>query len=85
MGLIGVLGSPTAQVTLPLVVMRQVALQGVTCGTWEDLRDMLAAMTAAQMRPVISDVLPFARAHDAFIAMRDGAHFGKIVIDVAGS
>ena len=83
-GLIGVLGSPTAQVTLPLVVMRQVALQGVTCGSWEDFRDMLAAMTAAQMRPVISDVFPFARAHDALIAMHDGRHFGKIVIDVAG-
>jgi NADPH:quinone reductase-like Zn-dependent oxidoreductase len=83
--LIGVLGSATAQVTLPLVVMRQVALQGVTCGTWEDLRDMLAAMTAVQMRPVISDVFPFARAHDAFVAMRDGTHFGKIVIEVAGT
>jgi NADPH:quinone reductase-like Zn-dependent oxidoreductase len=83
--LIGVLGSPTAQVTLPLVVMRQVALQGVTCGTWEDLRDMLAAMTEAQMRPIISDVFPFSRTHDALVAMRDGAHFGKIVIEVAGA
>jgi NADPH:quinone reductase-like Zn-dependent oxidoreductase len=80
---IGVLSGATAQITLPLVVMRQVALQGVTCGTWEDFRAMLAAMTAAQIRPVISDVFPFARAHDAFVAMRDGAHFGKIVIDVA--
>jgi D-arabinose 1-dehydrogenase-like Zn-dependent alcohol dehydrogenase len=62
--------------------MRQVALQGVTCGSWEDLRDMLAAMTDAQMRPVISDVFPFAHAHDAFAAMRNGTHFGKIVIDV---
>lgn len=84
-GLIGVLGGATAQITLPLVVMRQVALQGVTCGSWEDLRDMLAAMTDAQMRPVISDVFPFAHAHDAFAAMRNGTHFGKIVIDVAGA
>jgi NADPH:quinone reductase-like Zn-dependent oxidoreductase len=81
--LIGVLSGGTARITLPLVVMRQVALQGVTCGTWEDFRDMLAAMTQAELRPVISDAIPFARAHDAFIAMREGRHFGKIVIDVA--
>jgi NADPH:quinone reductase-like Zn-dependent oxidoreductase len=42
-------------------------------------------MTDAQMRPVISDVFPFAHAHDAFAAMRNGTHFGKIVIDVAGA
>jgi NADPH:quinone reductase-like Zn-dependent oxidoreductase len=82
--LIGVLGGATAQITLPLVVMRQVALQGVTCGSWQDFREMLVAMTAARLRPVISDVVPFARAHDAFVAMREGKHFGKIVIDVAG-
>jgi hypothetical protein len=29
-------------------------------------------------------VFPFAHAHDAFVAMRDGTHFGKIVIEVAG-
>jgi NADPH:quinone reductase-like Zn-dependent oxidoreductase len=81
--LIGVLSGTTAQITLPLIVMRQVALQGVTCGSWEDFRDMLAAMTAAKLRPIISQVFPFSRPHDAFVAMRDGAHFGKIVIDVA--
>ena len=79
---IGVLSGNKAEITLPLVVMRQVALQGVTCGSAEDLRDMLAAITAAKLRPVISDVFPFARVHDALIAMRDGSHFGKIVIDV---
>jgi NADPH:quinone reductase-like Zn-dependent oxidoreductase len=79
---IGVLSGNKSEITLPLVVMRQVALQGVTCGSAEDLRDMLAAVTAAKLRPVISDVFPFSRVHDALIAMRDGAHFGKIVIDV---
>jgi NADPH:quinone reductase-like Zn-dependent oxidoreductase len=82
--LIGVLSGTKAEVTLPLVVMRQVALQGVTCGSAEDVRDMLAAITAAKLRPVISDVFRFSRVHDAFKAMRDGSHFGKLVVDVAG-
>jgi NADPH:quinone reductase-like Zn-dependent oxidoreductase len=79
--LIGVLSGNKAEITLPLVVMRQIALQGVTCGALEDFRDMLAAVAATKLRPVISHVVPFSRAHEAFAAMRDGAHFGKIVVD----
>ena len=79
---IGVLSGNKSEITLPLVVMRQVALQGVTCGSAEDLREMLTAVTAARLRPVISDLFPFSRVHDALIAMREGSHFGKIVVDV---
>jgi len=59
---IGVLARTTAEIPLPLVVMRQVALQGVTCGSLQDFRDALAAIAAAELRPVISDVFPFSRA-----------------------
>src|SRR5262245_30618897 len=44
--LIGVLSGPRVEMTLSLVVMRQVALQGVTCGSREDFADMLAAIAA---------------------------------------
>jgi NADPH:quinone reductase-like Zn-dependent oxidoreductase len=79
--MIGVLAGTKAEVTLPLVVMRQVALQGVTCGSAEDLRDMLKAIAASGLQPVISDVFPFSRVHDALVAMREGKHFGKIVVE----
>jgi NADPH:quinone reductase-like Zn-dependent oxidoreductase len=79
---IGQLAGNTAQMTLPLVVMRQIALQGVTCGSLEDFRNMLAAMTAAKLKPVISNVVPFSRARDAFSILGSGSHFGKIVVDV---
>lgn len=81
---IGQLAGNVAQFTLPLVVMRQIVLQGVTCGSLEDFRDMLAAMAVAKLKPVISHVVPFARVHEAFALMRDGSHVGKIVVDVAG-
>jgi len=81
--LIGVLAGPKAELTLPLVVMRQVALQGVTCGSYEDFADMLGTIAAEKLRPVISHVVPFARAPEAFAAMRDGSHFGKIVVEIA--
>ena len=79
---IGVLSGRKAEITLPLVVMRQVALQGVTCGSREDFVDMLSAIAAAKLHPVISHVFPFARVHDAFAAMHDGSHFGKIVVEM---
>jgi NADPH:quinone reductase-like Zn-dependent oxidoreductase len=79
---IGVLAGRLAPITLPLVVMRQIALQGVTCGSLADFNDMLAAIEAAQLRPVISDVFPFARAPEAFAALAKGRHFGKIVIEM---
>jgi NADPH:quinone reductase-like Zn-dependent oxidoreductase len=82
---IGVLAGNKAEITLPLVVMRQVALQGVTCGSAEDFREMLTAMEATALRPVISDVFPFSSVHDAFAAMRAGRHFGKIVVEVTKS
>lgn len=79
---IGVLAGRDASITLPLVVMRQIAVQGVTCGSLADFHDMLAAIEVARLRPVISDVFPFARVPDAFAALRKGAHFGKIVIEL---
>jgi D-arabinose 1-dehydrogenase-like Zn-dependent alcohol dehydrogenase len=78
--LIGLLSGNTAAITLPMVVMRQIALQGVTCGSREDFQDMLAAIDAAKLKPVISDVFPFDRVHDALAAMQSGSHFGKIVV-----
>src|SRR5262249_19014893 len=80
---IGVLSGAKAEITLPLVVMRQVALQGVTCGSCEDFRDMLAAIAAAEIHPVISHGVPVASAHEAFTAMRDGAHVGKVVVEMS--
>ena len=58
------------------------AVQGMTCGSAEDFRDMLKAIAASGLKPVISDVFPFSRVHDAFAAMRDGAHVGKIVVEI---
>jgi len=54
----------------------------VTCGSREDFVDMLEAIAAAELHPVISHTFPFARVHEAFTAMRDGSHFGKIVVEM---
>ena len=81
LALIGVLSGARATFNLPLAVMRQVRLQGVTCGHRENFEDMLRAIMAHGIDPVISHRFPFAQAREAFACMADYAHVGKIVIE----
>ena len=80
--LVGVLGGAAATIPLPLAVMRQVRLQGVTCGDREAFEAMLRAIRLHGLEPVISHAFGLDEAPLAFRAMEDGSHFGKIVIRV---
>lgn len=81
--LIGVLSGANHEFRLPLVVTREIRLQGITCGSYEQFEAMLRAIAANGMRPALDetrftlDTLPAAIAH-----MREGRHFGKIVVDI---
>jgi NADPH:quinone reductase-like Zn-dependent oxidoreductase len=80
---IGVLaGPPPKDLRIPLMVMQQQRLQGVTVGSVEDLQAMTDAMALHQTRPVIDRVFPFAQAKEAFHHMESGAHFGKVAIAI---
>lgn len=80
--MIGVLSGAIAPVNLPLVVMRRVRLQGITCGSRQDMERMLAAIRHHGIKPKISHVFQFDRFRDAFETMGSGGHVGKIVIEV---
>ena len=80
---IGVLaGPPPANLNLPLMVMQQMRLQGVTVGSVEDLQALADATTQTRIKPVIDRVLPFDQVKDAFAHMASGAHFGKVAIAI---
>lgn len=80
--MIGVLSGAVAPLNLPLAVMRQVRLQGVTVGSRAAMQEMLRAIEAHRLHPRIHDTLPFGAFRDAYEVMRDGGHVGKIVIAV---
>jgi NADPH:quinone reductase-like Zn-dependent oxidoreductase len=82
--LIGVLSGAKASINLPLAVMRQVRLQGVTCGHRENFEAMLRAIDAHGVDPAISHRFGFAEAPDAFRCMAANDHVGKIVVEMAG-
>jgi len=79
--LIGVLaGPPQSDSRLPLIVMQQQRIQGVTVGSVEALQAMADAIAASKMLPFIDQVFPFKDAKKAFAYMAEGKHFGKVVI-----
>ncbi|MGY3494357.1 zinc-dependent alcohol dehydrogenase family protein [Bradyrhizobium sp. USDA 4502] len=81
---IGVLaGQPTSDLRIPLMVMQQQRLQGVTVGSVEDLRTMADAITLNQVKPVIDKTFAFADAKQAFAHLASGTHFGKVAIAIA--
>ena len=81
--LIGVLSGANHEFRLPLVVTRKIRLEGVTCGSYAQFDAMLRAIEASGLRPALDDTrfglddFPAALAH-----MREGRHFGKIVIEI---
>lgn len=78
--LIGVLSGAEATFALPLVVMRNLRLQGVTVGSRDGFEAMCRAMAAHRVRPVVDRVFRFADVPEAFATFARGHHFGKICI-----
>lgn len=80
--LIGVLSGAKAPLNLPLAVMRQVRLQGITCGSRDQMIRMLAAIETHGVKPWIHQRFAFEDFMGAFELMKQGGHIGKIVIEV---
>jgi NADPH:quinone reductase-like Zn-dependent oxidoreductase len=78
--LIGVLSGAMAGVPLPLVLMRNLRLQGVTVGSRDEFEEMVRAITNHRLRPVVDRVFPFEKVPQAFAHMAAGHHFGKVCI-----
>ncbi|MBR1252290.1 NAD(P)-dependent alcohol dehydrogenase [Bradyrhizobium sp. AUGA SZCCT0240] len=84
--LIGVLaGGAADDLRLPLIVMQQQRIQGVTVGSIDDLRRMVAAVSNNKIRPVIDKVFPFEDAKAAFEHMASGKHVGKVAVAFKGN
>jgi D-arabinose 1-dehydrogenase-like Zn-dependent alcohol dehydrogenase len=78
--MIGVLADPTGDLRLPIVVMQQLRLQGITVGSLEDFRMMVDAVALHRLQPVIDKVFSFEQAREAFAYMASRQHFGKVAI-----
>jgi NADPH:quinone reductase-like Zn-dependent oxidoreductase len=82
--MIGVLADPAGDLRLPIVVMQQQRLQGVTVGSLEDFQIMINAIALHRLQPVIDKAFPFEQAPEAFAYMAARKHFGKVAIVFGG-
>lgn len=70
--------------TMPfaMVQAKRLRLQGVTVGSRRDQIDMIRAIEAHDLRPVIDSTFPLARLADAFRHLQAGKQIGKICIEI---
>lgn len=83
-GLIGVLTGLSGEVPTALFFQKNLVMTGITVGSQADQRDMIAAIDANGIKPVIDTHFPLDQVADAFQHQAAQKHFGKIVIDIPG-
>lgn len=81
--LCGVTSSAEAVTDLRALYWNQLTIMGSTMGSNEDFRQMVEAVTAARLRPVIDSVMPLEKAKDAMVRMETAEQFGKVVLEVS--
>ena len=78
--LIGVLTGLSGQVPTVAMMGRQQTLHGITVGSKSQQIEMIRALDAMDLRPVIDATYPFNKITDAFKFQESGQHFGKICV-----
>ncbi|MGX7952392.1 zinc-dependent alcohol dehydrogenase family protein [Tsuneonella sp. HG249] len=79
---IGVLTGMSAPVNTALLFSRNLRVQGLTVGSRAMQLDMIAAVEANGIRPVISDTFELADLANAFRHQAANRHFGKIAVAI---
>ncbi len=80
--LVGVLAGPQAPLSLTLVLMQDIRIQGVFVGPRETFEDMNKAISKHKLKPVVDKVFPFKDVRAAMDYMLAGKHFGKVCVTV---
>jgi NADPH:quinone reductase-like Zn-dependent oxidoreductase len=79
--LIGVLTGRGGEIPTAALMARQARLQGIIVGSRTHQQEMIAAIDAGGLRPVIDSRFALADIADAFRHESSGQHFGKIVLE----
>jgi NADPH:quinone reductase-like Zn-dependent oxidoreductase len=79
--LIGVLTGIGGDVPTALMMRKQQRLIGILVGSRSDQLDLVRALDATKIKPVIDASFPLENMADAFRLQQAGRHFGKIVLE----
>ena len=79
--LIGVLTGRGGEVPTGAFMLKQARLQGLVVGSRREQRDMVRAIEACGLEPVVDRSFPLDGLADAFRHQESGRHLGKIVLE----
>jgi NADPH:quinone reductase-like Zn-dependent oxidoreductase len=80
--LIGVLTGFAAEVEIPVLFANQVRISGVSIGSRTDQDDMIRAITANRLKPVVDRCFPLQEIVVAFKYHESQRHFGKVCLEL---
>lgn len=79
---IGILSGVSGAMNFVPALIKQVRLQGVLVGSRSQQQDMIRAINANGMRPIIDRHFPLSEIVEAFKYQETNQHFGKICLDI---
>jgi NADPH:quinone reductase-like Zn-dependent oxidoreductase len=80
--LIGVLAGFAGEVPTAQLFSQNITLKGITVGSRQEQQDMVKAIEANNIKPVISNEFPLEQIQQAFELQAAQKHFGKIVLNL---
>ncbi|HIG41361.1 MAG: zinc-binding dehydrogenase [bacterium] len=69
------------EIPIGVIFGSNIHMTGISVGSRAMMDDMIAAMSAKEMKPVIDRTFGFDDAREAFRTMQAATHFGKICIE----
>jgi NADPH:quinone reductase-like Zn-dependent oxidoreductase len=79
--LIGVLAGYAGSINTALLMSMQIRLIGITVGARQHQQDMIRAIEANGIKPVLDQSFPLTMLAEAFRRQESGQHFGKIIVE----
>jgi NADPH:quinone reductase-like Zn-dependent oxidoreductase len=80
--IIGVLSGFAAEVSIPALFSNQIRISGISIGSRADQEDMIRAITANRLKPVIDRRFALQEIVAAFKHYESQKHFGKVCLEV---
>ena len=70
-------------------VLKNIEIKGSTMGSRKEFREMVAFVESKQIRPVVSRIIygmdDLEALNELFEEMKNGSHFGKLVVNLKNS
>lgn len=79
---IGVVGGARAELNIPVAIMQNVRIQGISAGSRAALSRMATAFEHHGVKPVVDRVFPLSELKEALLYLKQQRHIGKVCIEI---